>query len=477
MDTTEKLEVAPSNDPKQALVDVKATTYDSMTAEGSKATVEDVIEKKFGQWGGSQRLIMRTWLDLFPIILFLYIISWENTKPSSEFFLRCQRFAWANQPMLRATCDVTFVAVANFATVSRLLAVMLVTWRLVRQKFFYVLLRHQIVISFNVGSKFGAAALLLQVVMFFLTIGHFWMYLYWGQTYSHEDPDGTRHFVSGDFIKKESISFFMQNPMALLEEQNQQLVKWGASVGAWFLAPAFCAMIFTLTLDDVEATLIPLTTWYRDCPHSAYRHLSDSTLVCEDVVRYILSAQHPNDETKSLPEVDAEEGNGKASLNKAQIFKADADACGSFKKAALQFHSLPQKIGMPVSMELAVAGGRNEIFLPPLSFGDIMKRHSYAYQILSFTLRDAASRGRTGFRNAWLLHCTLCCFLVAFELGLCVHWMTDMTERVTGLSSSHFVNGGWSTMILLDMAAVPTIAVCVMSLVFLAVTASMALRN
>lgn len=111
---------------------------------------EEAFLEKLSEHGGPHILLIGAWSQLAPILVPLVGISQINYS-GGYFIASC-----INHPMWTARrfgCDITMPAVEFFPIVCMSSALGLVTWRLVRQRLFYIFLRQRMVLDLENDSS------------------------------------------------------------------------------------------------------------------------------------------------------------------------------------------------------------------------------------------------------------------------------------------------------------------------------------
>lgn len=432
---------------KQPLAEGKMDTYGSITKDDDKSDTQDVIDHRLAEYGGPLALLVAGWLTILPVLGPLYVISWHNYA-TGKMGLRCQRFD--NFTPTRIACDVTFAGALSFAPLSRVVAIALLTWRLIRHRFFYVLLRHKIfVVNFADSGLFAKIGLRALVMTFVLACCHLCMFVKLGRRDALPGEPIIPGLGGVGYNNLLEVPFMdvIRDPTVLLEQRHQQLLVWIFGSTFTFLAPGIIAVCSAMELDNTEISLIPLTKWYERCPHSAHQHLGDSVSVSEGVARLVLT--NPVLGTDNESDADEETNtNHKKDLS---------EACESFRKSALSLDAMPEKVcsDVDMDMELAVASGKKAVSSEPLTLWDIYAQDGYAQRTLRFILKSSAQEeGPLDFRQVWQIHCALVITVLGLEFILRLAY-TMRTAHLFFEAPTEADRGGPSTMVLMMMFTIP----------------------
>jgi len=380
--------------------------YGTDTRMSSKESFIQTID----QWGGPQSLLIAIWSETVPILSPLLLISVFNVADGG-MMLNCHKMDMFT--LSRLACDSSGCVVFLFPGICRGLVLSLVTWRLVRQRLWYVCLKYNILLDLDNKGGFAKRVTFTQMSLFAMVLVHFGLLI----AYGHNTP----------------IHRLILNPMAILGG-SQQLSAFLIKATLGYILPAIFAIIFSHDIDDVEKTFVPFIKLYEPDPVYFHNHIGGCIGVCEGVARTILERGDT-------------QAKGDASLEDMLDYAIDGDvdtkideqedigkACETFHKAALTFEGIG-KIGNLDDIENnSPFGCKAAADLPAVTVWGLMSRRWWPLQII---LKDDRPVTETPqFRKVWGIHCSLVCGLICL----------DTAFRIIGLIRSFLGMGlgtGW----------------------------------
>jgi len=400
--------------------------YGSISEEKPKSPQELFLEK-MRKYGGPMVLLIQAWAALMPVIAPLLLVEHTSLR-TGDFNLRCPNLP--NFTPQRLLCDITLPAVCFFPGVCQSMAMGLVTWRLVRQRLFYVFLQRRILIDFDNSTYLARMVTFTILSMFALSMVHFGLLLTYGHASGETWLKGLNKGKVGggnDFILKTSVWNLIKNPESLLDDENKILILFITKLAVLWIVPAVVAIAFTQDIDDTETTLVPLPKLYEDVPHYVYQHLGESVTVNEDVAREVLQCdeeetwltQHLNKMRQSDAMVRT------TSLAAVEIKQVDIDkACDSFRKEVFSFEGV-SLIGAQAEADIETAPplGCQKVSLPPETLLDMATKTWWPLHII--LKDDPSDKEGLQFHKAWVIHCVLCSLVLGADCVLKVNGLLN----------------------------------------------------
>lgn len=362
---------------------------------------EEAFLEVLDQWGGWRPLWRNASFEFVRVWAPLLVISIMNAK-CGYFHMRCRLYPTWSTP--RTLCDLTFPWACIFPVACKSSMMFLLTWRLVRQKFFYVLFRRKIIINLDCCSTyFARATLTFSAVSLGLAVAHLCVMVSYCYQFKHNSHDfmETLH-VKGDAeanygellgdtsLVPYSFGYIIHNPSVLFAPECSQLrsMVFGCIVG--YIVPGVLAIAFQLHIDEANNGLVPLPALLDVGPHYVHRYLGESLVVHEDVARAVLQERQEQISKQGL-----------------------SDATETFRNEALSFDGVSI---FDADVEGAAPSGCNKDCLPPLGFWDMMTTTWWPLEMI--LKEDYSEHNPRGFRTMWCVHCMVCFCFVSLDLSI-----------------------------------------------------------
>lgn len=394
-----------------------------LTLAVPKEAMMEAIEVR----GGSLSLFVGVWGQIASVVASLLIIAVTN-KQSFVFVLDCgivfPELCWQ-----RAVCDVTYPTVLLFPTFSMIFAVLLATWRFAYHRLYYVLLRNQVLLTFDGRSTLARAkdvAIFLQLMLFVMVISHEVLkirYGYWGDT---KGFSGASHAIGRDEdrILLSSFEDVVEKPALLVDPMNHNLLKFATYLVTAYIVPAVCAIALTLQASNMN-DLIPLQELFDACPFTAQEHLSQSILLPEAFAKEVLQSN----EVQRLPHDMSTE-----------------EVCQHIRQVAVRNGQICE-LGKPGKVEEESLKGKAAIQTGEVSDGSEVSVTSRWWP-LWVVLKDGT------FAKLWTAHCVLLVFFWLFEFCMRVNSFVRISKCWNGGDGGRMKN---STVMIYSCYLIPTI--------------------
>lgn len=429
--------------PTRTTQAVASTTYGSLPVK-RKA---EAFLAKLSQWGSTHSTFLGTWMALLPIVAPLTSIFWE-TSSSTPVIIRCNWHFPGPTPQ-RLFCDVTYVAVHVFPALSSFLAIGLISWRFVRIRLFYVLLKRKVNIEMDAGRNFALYVSGAQVLLFLLSCMHLCLTFAYGYGSSNDVMD-----EHGLFAKRKDrpmlqvpLADMLSHPNLLYAEEHQELLETTKHMIKAFLVPSIVAITFTYSIIRTDDT-IPLREALEASaePYYFHQHVGETITVKEDVAREILA----HDEEREGPSFSS------AVMSLIEDQEVDG-ACETFRREALTYSGAFQ-IGVHPDLERFAPKAAS---LPQPGFWDIVIDGIPAWPLKIILKRDVSEHDPIPFSYSLLLHCGLCVTFLFTQVCLMMWCLYH------GPYHALYANRGlcWDSWVLMAAAMIPVLVLEVKSMV------------
>lgn len=377
----------------------EAKDYGSM----EKPDDREAFLTRLDTYGGAKVLLIQAWVSLAPILAPLLIVDVE-TIHFGDLLVRCDWHFEATRPS-RWFCDVTYVCLCIFPCLCRMMAILVATYALTRQRLFYVLLKHKILLNLEHGNL--VKNVMKSVVLVFLgACCHIVLLWLWGFKRSRQDGRFHGEFMLGDL----TFEKVLQNPRILYAEENTQLLVSMFRGALHYIVPGTVALSFAAAnVQDPEMSLVPSSKLFAEQTCYVHKHLGESVRVDEDVTRDIV------------------EEDMQAASDEVAVDRSLSGTCAKFREAALSFETTDQVGGVlykregqaPKDTDIENDVSKGALRLAERPEMGAWESTSMKWWQLSIILRenDLDKEDPSSFHKCWVLHACLC--MLFFIMDIC----------------------------------------------------------
>jgi hypothetical protein len=229
----------------------------------------------------SLALFTKSWILLAPLLGPIFFIIALNFAKPHDLTMECE---FRHTLAVEFACSATLPAVRIFPRFAISLGILLLAWRMVHERAYYILMSNRVMIDFQIGKRFGHWTIVCLAALFTLSLIHFFLKFFAG----HPCPGGLDNCELDKYMLNNTLLELFCNPYLLYDARNKHAKEFLDIAILQFVMPSALCLTTLGGLLNLEAELMPLSKMLEVHPRKVYHHLGTYVFVPESMIRQIL---------------------------------------------------------------------------------------------------------------------------------------------------------------------------------------------